>query len=493
MKLKKLTSFIMALALMLAVFPMPQAKAASERLPDGSYYIVTALDPNKVLDIYCMGSHSGANLQIYQLNNCGAQRFRVTYSNGYYTIINEHSGKALDVQGGGTASGTNVWQYEVNGTDAQKWSISWCGNGFYTIKAKCGKYLDVQGGSSANDTNIWIYDGNGTKAQQFRFIPVSQPVSNGDYVIASALNTDYVLDISGGSSFNKANVQLYNRNHTDAQTFKLTFSNGYYSIVNRGSGRAVNLANGSTQPGTNVYQYTNSGSSSQKWSLVPDGNGYYYLVNQNGLYMKAASTKVKNGTNICASTGMKERAYKFKLIPLDRKHTITYDTTSYAAWLNSSKTFFTLSEHTVITGVRVTEYGTVKVKVPSQDHLMKLQTADRYSYRMNKTTSSSIISGVAPDFSWASKPEFDPYSSVPGTVYTIKVPSKVEYTVHTHTYNSGFGRNWIYRDGGIQVIQTCNCGLRQDQIYWEIPLPDITESSDTVTTQKVIKNLPRVN
>ena len=491
MKLRKLVSFMMALALTLAIFPAPSAKAATERLPDGSYYIVTALDPNKVLDIYCMGSHSGANLQIYQLNNCGAQRFRVTYSNGYYTIINEHSGKAIDVQGGNTASGTNVWQYEVNGTDAQKWSINWCGNGFYTIKAKCGKYLDIQGGSSANDTNVWIYDGNGTKAQQFRFIPVTQPVSDGDYVIASALNTNYVLDISGGSSLNKANCQLYQRNHTDAQTFKLTFSNGYYSIVNRGSGRAVNLANGSTQPGANIYQYTKSNSTSQKWSLVPDGNGYYYIVNQNGQYMKAASTSVRNGTNICASTGMKVNAYKFKLLPLNSKHTITYDTTSYAAWLNSSRTMLTLTEHSLITQIRVVEYGAVQVKIPSQDHLMQLRPADRSGFRTQSTT--SYFSKVIPDYSWASKPEFDPYSSVPGRVVTIRVPSKVEYTVHTHTYNSGFGRNWYYANGGIQVIQTCDCGLRSEGIFWEIPLPDLTETSDTYTTQKALSNLPIIN
>ena len=37
MKLRKLVSFMMALALTLAIFPAPSAKAASERLPDGSY------------------------------------------------------------------------------------------------------------------------------------------------------------------------------------------------------------------------------------------------------------------------------------------------------------------------------------------------------------------------------------------------------------------------------------------------------------------------
>ena len=71
---------------------------------------------------------------------------------------------------------------------------------------------------------------------------------------------------------------------------------------------------------------------------------------------------------------------------------------------------------------------------------------------------------------------------------TLNLPYKVRYKVHTHEYNSGFGRSWIYTNNGIQTLQTCNCGLRQEGLFWEIPDPTGNQTSKTV-----ISNLPKIN
>ena len=57
------------------------------------------------------------------------------------------------------------------------------------------------------------------------------------YYIHSALNRDKVLDVSGGSAANGANVQLWDKNNTAAQRWKLVRSGQYYLLINESSNK----------------------------------------------------------------------------------------------------------------------------------------------------------------------------------------------------------------------------------------------------------------
>lgn len=82
----------------------------------------------------------------------------------------------------------------------------------------------------------------------------------------------------------------------------------------------------------------------------------------------------------------------------------------------------------------------------------------------------------------------------PGLTGSVKVkytvPSVIQYKVHTHTRNTGFGKSWYYSDGCIKTIYTCNCGYRKEQMSWVIPLPD---TSGSQTSKTVIQCLPQIN
>lgn len=52
-----------------------------------------------------------------------------------------------------------------------------------------------------------------------------------------------------------------------------------YKIVNRLSGKSLNIANGSGYTGAKVEQYDYYGWKSQEWWLQPTGDGYYYIKN----------------------------------------------------------------------------------------------------------------------------------------------------------------------------------------------------------------------
>lgn len=142
------------------------------------YYIASALNWNKVLDVSGGSCADGANLQLYDINGSDAQLFRIEYtSNGFFKIINKGSGKAIDVCEGNFTMGANIHMWEDNGTKAQQWSIyqpeEWPDE-FVVIVNQSGLYMDVCGGCTTNGTNIQLWEGNGTDSQIFKLIPYKQ-------------------------------------------------------------------------------------------------------------------------------------------------------------------------------------------------------------------------------------------------------------------------------------------------------------------------------
>ena len=173
--MKRTLCLLLVIASLASLLVFPASAASASPIIDAGdyYYIASALDTNKVLDVKNGSTSNGANIQLYKKNGTNAQLFRFVKSStdGYYYIINKGSGKAIDVQNGSTASGTNVQQYKRNNTQAQRWKLQYADDGNITIQAQCGKYLDVKNAETKNGTNIWIYTGNGTKAQKFVLIP----------------------------------------------------------------------------------------------------------------------------------------------------------------------------------------------------------------------------------------------------------------------------------------------------------------------------------
>ena len=304
---------------------------------DGEYYISTALDNNKVLDIDAgQISENKANAQLWELLNWENQVFSLVYNeNGYYSIICNKSGKYLEVEGGYKEAGTNVQQYEGNGTDAQQWVIKPTGDGYYYIVSKCnGLYLDVDNYNTDNGTNIKVYTGYLNNAQKWRFMPLgTQTVSDGEYYISSALNNDKVLDIDDEQISNdKANAQLWDWLNGTNQVFSLKYNdNGYYNIICNKSGKYLEVEGGLLQAGTNVQQYEGNGTDAQQWVIKSAGDGYYYIVSKcNGLNLDVDNSNTENGTNVKIFTGYSTNAQKWKFVqytkPVDPSNTICGDT-----------------------------------------------------------------------------------------------------------------------------------------------------------------------
>ena len=290
-------------------------------IEDGLYEIETGIDSNKAIEISKASSSKAANVQIYAKNNALCQQVEIKYLNdGYYSIKFRHSDMYLDVCGGEESNGANVWQWEHNGCDAQKWIIKDAGDGYYNIISKCGqKYLSVKDGKKDNGTNIEIFGIKGDKSQKFKFNKVNsivgeQTISDGTYEIQIKNDNSKVIEVSGSSHSNGANVQIYQRNTAICQKINVKYiGDGYYTLQFKHSKKYLDVCGGSVYNGTNVWQWEYNGCNAQKWIIKDAGDGYYYIISKcSEKYLTINSNKTRNGTNIEINSLREDEAQKFK-------------------------------------------------------------------------------------------------------------------------------------------------------------------------------------
>lgn len=315
------------------------AKDNRNVLADGTYNIQSLVNPNYVLDIYGGYTTNGANVQLYRSNDTEAQLFKVTHdSQGYVTFTNVKSGKVLDVYGGTKKNNQNIWQFSSNGSRAQKWIVKPDGNGYVIISALDSNYvLDLSTGKAVNSSNIQLYTYCGSNAQRWKFSKLvsktdklnslaqsnKNVLADGTYVISTALSSNYVLDVYGGYTWNKANVQLFAKNGTDAQVFKVTHdSQGYVTFTNVNSGKVLEVAGSRAGNNANVQQYSLDGSRAQKWVVQKNGSGYTIISALDpNFVLDLSGALVMNGRNIglYQNNGSKAQQWNFSKHMTDRE------------------------------------------------------------------------------------------------------------------------------------------------------------------------------
>lgn len=195
------------------------------------YTIISALDPNYVIDLCGGTTRSGANIQLYTDNDTIAQQWQFNkvvteqekldqlaaqnknmMDDGVYYIKNRDVRFALDVSGGSAYSGANVQLYSLNKTDAQKWLVSHDSKGYVSFKnVNSGMYLTAT--SSGNSANVNQQSPSNGYNQKW----IIAFDSNQNIKLVSGLNSKLVIDVSGGKISNGSNIQLYTSNNSAAQ------------------------------------------------------------------------------------------------------------------------------------------------------------------------------------------------------------------------------------------------------------------------------------
>ena len=312
----------------------------SRILPDGTYsFTLNGLS----LDIAGASTANGAALQLYTSNGTAAQLFSVSFheisgGKGYYTIRPAHSQKLLDADNGACYPGASVAQWgDTAGAKQRYWVIEKNSDGTVSIINAANGYALAASSRAAGEQVVTLpKTDSGALAFTYKrsILPISHDdidalakehideLPEGTYAFGSGTSSRLVFDVSGGSTGNGANIQIYSSNRSAAQQWsveRVDKSNGYVRIVNVGSGKVLDIQSGSNTPGANVQQYSWNGSRAQLWLPIKQADGSYvfYSAVANALVLDVSGAGAYNGANIDVYTSNGTIAQSFSAYNLN--------------------------------------------------------------------------------------------------------------------------------------------------------------------------------
>jgi hypothetical protein len=126
-----------------------------------------------------------------------------------------------------------------------------------------------------------------------------QTVSNSTFVIVNR-KSGKVLDVGSQQTANGSNVLQWGGTGANNQKWTLTqLTGGYYSIIGVQSGRALEVYQSGTADSANVDIWDYSGGNNQQWQFISIGNGFYRIVNRNsGKDLDVAGQSIADGANV---------------------------------------------------------------------------------------------------------------------------------------------------------------------------------------------------
>lgn len=162
------------------------------------------------------------------------------------------------------------WYYER--AQLNPWNGIWngvlSGSTYKLINRASGKVIDVPGGQNTNALQLQQWTDNNATAQ--RWVIDDLGTYNNYYRLTSVSSSDSkVMDVRNGTKNNGEAIQLMQNLNNTAQQFRLIkLSNGYWSILNVNSNKAVEVTGASTTDGAKLQQNLYRGDLNQQWELV---------------------------------------------------------------------------------------------------------------------------------------------------------------------------------------------------------------------------------
>ncbi|TAK94034.1 MAG: ricin-type beta-trefoil lectin domain protein, partial [Verrucomicrobia bacterium] len=147
------------------------------------------------------------------------------------------------------------------------------------------------------------------------------PAINGRYIIVNR-NSGKVMEVAGASTNNGANIQqnaYTGGTHQQWDVTPLAASGGdlsLFAITAAHSGKAADVYNFSYADGGNVAQWDNLQGVNQHWFFEYVSNGWFYVRSRwSGKYLDVSGASTANGANIFQWTGNAGLNQQWRLIP----------------------------------------------------------------------------------------------------------------------------------------------------------------------------------
>lgn len=259
-------------------------------------------------------NESNNNVIMHNENGYAEQIWRFTKNaDGSYKIINCKTGCALD-RGG---SDNNVYVSPDCGNDYQSWYIYGESGAYFFKPRNSDNVMDISGGSVEDGANVGMFEWNGTTAQKFQIwkldtwtnLEMIQDVGTNFY--AYLINTEAWKNIVNESD---DNVAMHNDTKSENQIWKfIRKDDGSYKILNCKTGKALdwNDKNG------NVYVNSDYNNDFQSWYIFGESGAYYLKPKNSNKVLDITSGSVNDGANVQIYDWNGTTAQKFQIWKLD--------------------------------------------------------------------------------------------------------------------------------------------------------------------------------
>ncbi len=153
-----------------------------------------------------------------------------------------------------------------------------------SIGLKAGKHaITVLFFEGTGDQTLGVsYEGSGLSKQIIPLTALYTTSSNAalsGYYKLIAKHSGKALDVAGAGTPNGTNVQQWTDNSSDAQQWNIELVEPeYYRLTNKVSGKCLDVSDASTADGGNIHQWSYVGADNQKWKIESLGDNDYKLT-----------------------------------------------------------------------------------------------------------------------------------------------------------------------------------------------------------------------
>lgn len=256
-------------------------------IASGHTYVLRARHSDKCAEVGNALLNNGANVNQFQVWSPVATCQKWTayaVEGGYWKFINVNSGRCLEVGGYSNSASGNIQQWEYLGHPYQQWTIVPAGGDFYKIINRgSGMLMDAEGGPGAtgDGVNISQYFDVGNSNQMWRFEQVS-PIQPGTRYTLKARHSGLLAEVASATANNGGNVQQWPDNGAPCQHWNVYSDGGpFVHFLNANSNKSLEVASSSNDNGGNVQQWEYIPHAHQQWWLLGvDLPGVYAVVNR---------------------------------------------------------------------------------------------------------------------------------------------------------------------------------------------------------------------
>ncbi len=187
--------------------------------------------------------------------------------------------------------GWMAWSWKGNGSDWAYLDMSndWAGT---SLTSWGNTVINGSYGFKSTSTIAPIFGGGGDSG--------SISIDTNSYYKLINRNSGKALEVYSHSTSDGGKLAQWSDTGNANQQWKFTVtSDGYHKMTNRNSGKVADVSGKLTSDGAKIVHWSDNGGSNQQWKLVSTGDGYYKLVNRNsGKAMDVLSKSQSDGADI---------------------------------------------------------------------------------------------------------------------------------------------------------------------------------------------------